>query len=1217
MTIHGKPTQNEEDEFMRNILSGFGSSTPVAASPSVQHINSKHHNQTETTVQTHTHKRTENNVSSDDNSGLDLKTLFDGAEDWDWNDMELDIQEDTKKYLVVAIEGEQRSKSIQQRQVVLEHEWVQTEVAIGEQGITPKRKPVHSHNLSGDIVNIIGEWSPLLTQNTASSSATSTITIDSKTNLLILHPDLLLSATTISNAPSCTRRPLISLMLASNAPAPSNSVTTEAPVRTSPGESVVWGNFLHEVMQKCLASGKWDNQSIEDNVDEVVRSPTGLRELVKLGLGIEAAKVEVRARAGGLAGFSKRFIGPTINPDGKLTDTRDLKDTVSRLAITELHDVEEEIWSPTYGLKGKIDASVDTLISQGFQDIRKYSTSHTGKWTLPLEIKTGHSVNVMEHRAQTILYTLLVAERYDVQVPSGLLYYTHSDELLRIPAVRNEVKALLMARNELASYLMRKRTLDSEEQHFNDKPLLPPTLDENYKCNKCYVVNGCMLYRKAVENIQDLTSPIAELYAKKTSHLTQAQCDFFKRWEALVSMEEQDVVRFRQELWTMSAENREKKGRCFAHLIVRSYNRDDTPGIARMHQHVYRFVRATHSSERFISPSTQLQDGSLSLLNGSISVGDAVIISVDPDLIAVARGYVIELEPDYIMVGFDHEVDLRRVLQRARPKRNTLGGIICRIDKDEFGSGLGRIRDNLARLFYVHGDSKRLSLIVDLAPPQFDENDIIAGSGIPSHLNANQRAAVHKVLSARDYAMILGMPGTGKTSTIAEIINALVKLGKSVLLTSYTHSAVDTILLKLKDAEYSILRLGSVEKVHPDIHKFTLSSQPHATTIEQLEHQILRPSVVATTCLSVDHPLFARRYFDYCIVDEASQVTLPTCLGPLRYADRFVLVGDHFQLPPLIRSKEARLGGLDISLFRRLVEAHPEAVVDLVDQYRMNFDIMLLANTLIYSNRLRCGSEEVARRGLTLPNHSNLRSWCLERACPSSCWISKLINESRKVVFVDTDALPGLESHVGDLIQNESEAQLVCQFTNALLACGVSESQIGIISLYRQQVKLLSHLLHSYKGIEFLTADRSQGRDKDCIIISMVKSNTSGNTGELMKDWRRINVSFTRAKRKLIIFGSRSTLRGAPVLAEFFKIIESRGWIYSLTSGAHKLHENIPAQTASSNASGSNKRRSPESEINNENTIPGSISKKIKTKVDQGILKGRPLLRDIMNDISK
>jgi DNA replication ATP-dependent helicase Dna2 len=82
-----------------------------------------------------------------------------------------------------------------------------------------------------------------------------------------------------------------------------------------------------------------------------------------------------------------------------------------------------------------------------------------------------------------------------------------------------------------------------------------------------------------------------------------------------------------------------------------------------------------------------------------------------------------------------------------------------------------------------------------------------------AHLNVNQQQAMSKVLSAQDYALILGMPGTGKTTVIAAIIKTLVAMGKTVLLTSYTHSAVDTILAKLTDADFGILRLGNIDKV--------------------------------------------------------------------------------------------------------------------------------------------------------------------------------------------------------------------------------------------------------------------------------------------------------------------------------------------------------------------------------------------------------------------
>jgi DNA replication ATP-dependent helicase Dna2 len=88
--------------------------------------------------------------------------------------------------------------------------------------------------------------------------------------------------------------------------------------------------------------------------------------------------------------------------------------------------------------------------------------------------------------------------------------------------------------------------------------------------------------------------------------------------------------------------------------------------------------------------------------------------------------------------------------------------------------------------------------------------------------------------------------------------------------------------------------------------------------------------------------------------------------------------------------------------------------------------------------------------------------------------------------------VPAKDSWIGDLVQNDVEAALVYQLVETMLCCGVSQGQIGIIALYRQQIKLLSHLLQKREEVEILTADRSQGRDKDCIIISMVRSNDDG-----------------------------------------------------------------------------------------------------------------------------
>ncbi|KAF8876665.1 DNA replication factor Dna2-domain-containing protein [Infundibulicybe gibba] len=1065
-----------------------------------------------------------------------MALLFDGAEDWDLDIDCLTPRKETKpvkapttprktftpdtctrcsvesladvpasgknqKTLVVRVEpgGESRF-------VYLRDDWTATDIRIG------------------DIVNIIGTFE---TVSPSSSSITSSITITSKSNYLILHPDILLTATALSNAPQCRRKPLLSGMMRS-----STDVTP----------ALVWGNMLHEVMQACLSSGRWEARWIQQKISDVVQK--GLSELVKLDTTIEQAHREMTTRAKGLSSFSAKYMAQTPKPNAVLTNTRAVGGQDSLLAVAELLDVEEDIWSPTYGLKGKLDATVQAVISDPNPP---FSQRIVTSGPQPFEIKTGRAIAGMEHRAQTMLYTLLASERYGVPVPSGLLYYTQSEEVVRVPVSRNELRGLIVARNELAGYTARRHK-PRKAATLHEERFLPPTIDDERICKRCFTIDSCMLYRKAVENVVDTTSPIADVYELKTSHLTPAQSEFFKKWEALITLEEQDLARFKKELWTLGAAERELKGRCFGSMVLDtsysptpSQHIDDATTEPRIHRFTYRFTRAVNATGG-------------TLLNGHLNEGDPITVSVDPGVLALARGFILNMTPYEILCL----ITLRKRLKPFQPpnSQHNHDEIIFRIDKDEFSGGMGRIRDNLAQLFYADGDTARLELVVDLRAPVFDETH-----GIPTNhsarLNINQQQALTKVLSAKDYALILGMPGTGKTTVIAAIIRTLVSAGQTVLLTSYTHSAVDTVLGKLSDADFSILRLGNVDKIRPDIQKYSLAARKPATTIEQLEHQLMTPPVVATTCLSLDQ------------------------------------------------------GGLDVSLFRRLSDAHPNAVVDLAYQYRMNEDIMLLSNKLIYSDRLRCGSELVAQQSLVLPNTAFLKKIHSGAGCqPEHCWLERLMAPSCKAVFVDTDNIPASDSRVGDLVQNVVEAELVRQVTEILTCSGIRDEQVGIISLYRQQVKLLTHTLQNHPGVEILTADRSQGRDKDCIIISLVRSNDSAQVGDLVKDWRRMNVSFTRARSKLIIFGSRKTLGAAPLLAEFFTLMESQGWILRLPPKADLMHKQ--SFDDSSHAKRVAEGAEPEIDVG---AAPKETKKpRLSSLAAHGMLKGRPILKDLIHE---
>ncbi|KAK0199920.1 DNA replication factor Dna2-domain-containing protein [Desarmillaria ectypa] len=1123
-----KHTASEEDAFMQDLLLGLDDSF-WNASPTPDPSPAKP--KQKTTRITHEEKRPSTPPKALSTKNFNLSDLLEGSEDWDFSDDFLTPKKEVKKKeiphsfkaaactrcIVQAIEERQNlivrvDGSKEKRSIILRDDWV----------VTDARK--------GDIVNVIGDFTDL---GESSSSLTSSIAISSKSNLLILYPDVLVTATALSNAPQCRRKPLISSLVRS-----SSDYTP----------SLVWGNMLHGVLQSCLLADRWDEIWVDDKIDEIVRS--GLSDLVRINTNVEQAKREVKARAQGLHAFSEKYIAPSPKPGASLTNTRAGRNDVSLLAISKILDVEEDIWCPSYGLKGKLDATVQTTISEAKPPFHKPVFTDGPK---PLELKTGRAMAGMEHRAQTMLYSLLLEERYGLEVSSGLLYYIQSEEVIQVDVNRNELRGLIMARNEMARYMVRRHQDPTE-------PFLPPTLDDERLCKRCYVLDTCMLYRKAVENVEDTNSPIADTYSLKTSHLSPSHTAFFKQWEHLISLEESDMGRFRKELWTMGASERETKGRCFSSMVIDSMYRPPSQSHAsrdtKIHQYTYKFLRSSGYKK------------SSSLLSGFLNVGDAVTISVEPHLLALARGFILELAPTDIIVGVDHDLSLHSIRDRLSSFGSASPEIIFRIDRDELFGGMSRIRENLAHLFYLEGDTRRLELVVDLKSPSFSAEPLPLPPSVArysTHLNANQMQAMDKVLSAEDYALILGMPGTGKTTVVASIIKTVVAMGKTVLLTSYTHSAVDNILLKLKDVDFGILRLGNTDKVHPEIRSMTLSSKREPTTIEQLEFQIITPPVVATTCLSID-----------------------------KY--------------------EARQGGLDVSLFRRLSDAHPHSVVDLAYQYRMNSDIMMLSNKLIYSDRLRCGSQAVANHSLVLPNRDFLKGIHGRKlTCHrNGCWIEQLMSESCKAVFVDTDLVPAQDSKVGDLVQNEVEASLVHQVTETMLRSGITPDQIGIISLYRQQVKLLTQMLHEHKGIEVLTADRSQGRDKDCIIISMVRSNDDGAIGDLVKDWRRMNVSFTRARSKLIIFGSRKTLKDAPLLKEFFALMEGQKWIMQLPPKADVSHaRSFDATTPS--------KRVVEDVFSQKKENLSSIrpQKKLKVKkgvTEEGLLRSRHILRDLVND---
>ncbi|MEM1350295.1 MAG: DEAD/DEAH box helicase family protein, partial [Myxococcota bacterium] len=298
------------------------------------------------------------------------------------------------------------------------------------------------------------------------------------------------------------------------------------------------------------------------------------------------------------------------------------------------------------------------------------------------------------------------------------------------------------------------------------------------------------------------------------------------------------------------------------------------------------------------------------------------------------------------------------------------------------------------------------------------------------------------------------------------------------------------------------------------------------------------------------------------IVDEASQINEPMTLAAIVLARRFVLVGDHLQLPPIVQSeqalsaffdphgahaprgealvgrgvdpdehdlldlprlfeldeglREAGVAGLDRSLFERLVVRLPHVMLE--EQYRMNAAIMAFSNSAFYDGKLRAHASVVAQT-LELPES-------VQQTLPDHLRV--LLSPDHPVLFQHVEGHDRART-------NEAEARAVVELVSALWRSGSLDGpepfSLGVISPFRAQVQLIRNMLRERLGaraeaIDVDTVERYQGGERDAILVSLVKTERAG---EFLADTRRLNVTLTRARKKLILFGHRRCLTLNPL----------------------------------------------------------------------------------------
>jgi ATP-dependent RNA/DNA helicase IGHMBP2 len=446
------------------------------------------------------------------------------------------------------------------------------------------------------------------------------------------------------------------------------------------------------------------------------------------------------------------------------------------------------------------------------------------------------------------------------------------------------------------------------------------------------------------------------------------------------------------------------------------------------------------------------------------------------------------------------------------------------------------------------------------------DRDAEAGA-LSARLNPEQRAAVLLCDSAEDFALVHGPPGTGKTTVLVEVIRRAVARGEKVLACAPSNLAVDNMVERLAAAGVPALRLGHPARVLPAVLEHTLDERvrdhEHAQIARDLVSEALRlraharkrktrrgpgrfsearederearrlfaearrledraeadvlarAPVVCATLTGLETKVLSGRRFALAVIDEATQAVEPAAYLALLRAGRAVLAGDHLQLPPTVLSPAAQAGGLSLSLFERLLARPQPLSVTLEEQHRMHEQIMRYPSDALYGGKLRA--------------HPSVAAAHLDKAP------LELVDTAGRGFEEETPE--GSESKA-----NAGEAELAASEVRRLLGLGVAPADIGVITPYDAQAQRLRGLLAAEveSGLEVDTVDGFQGREKDAVVLSLVRSNDQGDLG-FLADIRRMNVALTRARRKLVVIGDGATIARHPFYDCFIRYAQRIG----------------------------------------------------------------------------
>ena len=677
----------------------------------------------------------------------------------------------------------------------------------------------------------------------------------------------------------------------------------------------------------------------------------------------------------------------------------------------------------------------------------------------PVELKTGKNTRRdprFQDKVQAACYALVLEERRGEAPDTGTLLYTKNAALDGEDGEDGDLSPAkdFSIGSGLLEFVLRERNHLAAIEHDSS---VPTGYEADAKCEYCFEQDTCL----AVSGRLDQESKAGQV----GTAIPPEEREYFEAFYRAVERERTAVHREYAKLWEQEPGERADDDRALVGL-------------------------EPTGTEQLAGGRWELRARGTGAVS-KIREGDVVLASDGDPIGGTAELARIERlgGPDgEVVVTADEPVDLRRL--------------------DVYPSELGADR----MLTALHDalltqSAEQKDVLFGRREPTFSEPDETFIDN-----NDAQDRAVRKAVGAEDIALVHGPPGTGKTYTLARMVRAMVERDERVLLSAFTNRAVDNAIEALEEQGFTdIVRVGTESGVREDMQSYRLQT---AGDPDECAARLEGAGVVAATTASCGSRVMREQSFDAAVVDEAGQLTEPGTLAATTLAERFVLVGDHHQLPPVVQAEESTHGGsraaseaaseagwrLSESLFARLTDVHPEASVLLDRQYRMAQRIQAFASREFYEGNLRPATGDVAAQHVgdlpgvrvdDLPAHLQDR-----------------------VAFVD----PGGES---DGNTNPAEAAAVAEVVAAYRRAGVQPSDIGVIAPYRAQVAQVGKLVGEEVAVD--TVDRFQGSSKEVVVVSFVA--TGDLDSPIFEDYRRVNVALTRAKKALVLVGDTEALR--------------------------------------------------------------------------------------------